>query len=237
MLAIALGVAACGGGESAGELSAGERSTTVDEEVTTGEDATSTTATTTTTTTRDLPCTETVQTLGGGEPLPEGVDLLDLSDRNQLAPLPVEGAGAAVVSDRWEYVTRDDFIADVALDDPMQRYEDLGTAGFKRGLDVRLAFGQDSYGVVVMELASPEQAMVYRTAHLTQVCARANEMRAVPGVAGGAAFYRSDTNAARAVVVIGSYEVNLDICTCVEVVDRLALAEQWAVAIVDALQD
>jgi hypothetical protein len=229
MLAFAISATACGGGGDAGD----DLPATVVDITTTEQDAGP--ATSTTVLRKDVPCAQAVESVQGGEPLPGDVDLKDLARRNELAPLPVPGAEAAVISTVEEHPNRDAYIGNVALDDPMQRYEDLGTADFAGGVYVGLEFGQDTYGVFVMELGSPEQAAAYRTAHLLQVCDRADEMRPMEGIEGGAAFYRADTNAARAVVVLGRYEVNLDICTCVEVVDRLALAEVWAGDIVEDL--
>ena len=54
--------------------------------------------------------------------------------------------------------------------------------------------------------------------------------RAMADLPSGASFYRSGL--ARATFVLGSYEINLNICSCVEVADRQALAEQWAADIV-----
>ncbi len=207
--------------------------TVVDPVITVAPDS----ATTTTTTwTPPKSCEETVEALQGGESPSADVNLVDLADRNQLAPLPVPGAEAAAVTDRQAFASREDYITLVALDDPMQRFNDLGTAGFTRGLQVDMELGPDSYEIIVMELGSPEQAMQYRTAHLRQACARADGMQEMPALPGGAVFYRSDTNAARATIVLGRYELNLEICECVEVVDRLALAEEWAAAIVADLE-
>jgi hypothetical protein len=227
LVAALLFASSCGGSDEADELP-----DTVVPFTTTA----STASTAPSTTLSADPCVATVQQLDGGEDLPAEVDLLDLAAHNELAPLPIPGAENAVISDQGAYNTRDEYIASVTLDDPAQRDEDLATAGFKRGTDTRLQFGHDFYGVIVMELGSPEQAQAYRNAHLTQVCARAVGMRPMQHVDGGAAFYRSDTRAARAVVVMGRYEVNLDICTCVEVADRLALAEKWASAMVLAAE-
>ena len=190
-----------------------------------------------TTTVSADPCEATIQQLDGVEPLAEDIDLLELAAANELAPLPVPGADEAIIAAQATQTTPEEYVAGVTFDDPAKRVDDLKAAGHVATLNQEYAFGADHYGLFIQELGSEQQAETYLGIHLLEVCRRVDSMRAMSTVHGGASyFYLSEPGPplATATFVLGRYEVNLDICTCVEESDRQGLAENWAAAIVKA---
>lgn len=136
------------------------------------------------------------------------------------------GLAAREIVDRRALKTPQDFIDQTGVADPQSRLAALNRDGFRGGANVRYRSGQDLYGVIIMRFANSAAALDYMHVHLNDACLIAASMEKMPDLA-GVALLRTDTRA-RATFVSGDTEVNLDICSCVEVEDRVALASRWA---------
>jgi hypothetical protein len=156
-----------------------------------------------------------------------------LAAENAIATLPAPGIGPRVVVAIQQLVTPEDYVATAVLPDPQARIAVMQRDGFRGGVHVSYASGPDNYGVSILRFRDPAAAVDYLRAHLTDACTLAVQMVPVDGL-DGVAFLRSD-NLARAVFVTGDTEVGLDICTCVEVTDRMSLAARWARAVATQL--
>ena len=184
------------------------------------------------------PCTAVVGGLDRGHDLAADVDVLELATANALALPPIEGAEATVITDvgRIKDPAIEAGLSDSYTDEG-HRLRELQASGFVASARVELGLGVDSFTVRVRQLGSPEMAAAFRDAHLLDTCVAIGGLRQIPETPSGVSFYLTDSDpaVARAVVAVGSYELNLTICTCVEVADRQALADRWAQAILTEL--
>jgi hypothetical protein len=158
-----------------------------------------------------------------------GKDPIELIRSNSLAELPVAGLPPRRIVRSRSLATPDDYLASASVPDPTVRRAALVRDGFRGGLDADFASGNDRYGVIALKFANVAGALDYMRVHLEDICAIATGVKPIEGLT-GASYMRSD-GLAKAVMVLGDEELQLDVCTCVEVQDRVAVAERWAISI------
>jgi hypothetical protein len=101
--------------------------------------------------------------------------------------------------------------------------------GFREGVNVAYASGSDHYGYIALRFVDQAAALDYLAVHVGSLCTVAFPVHPIAGLA-GFSYLRNDY-LAKAVIVVGDTEVQLDICSCVEVRNRVDLASRWATAI------
>ena len=153
-------------------------------------------------------------------------DPVDLAQNNQLAALPVPGLAGRTVTEVAPYATARAFVDTNAVSDPEARLAAMARDGFRGGVNVGYASGADEYGVIILRFASPAAALDYFSVHLRSICSISTQVSSLSPLA-GVAYLRSD-DLAKASFVVGDTEVQLDVCTCVQVNDRVDLAGRWA---------
>ncbi len=156
-------------------------------------------------------------------------DPIGLATTNQLAELPVAGLAPRSIDGVIDYPTPESYLSTGQVGDAEARYAAMNRDGFRGGTNVAYSSGPDSYGVIILQFADAKAAADYLAVHLRYLCSSAAVVRQLDGVT-GVSYLRTD-NLAKAVFVVGDTEVQVDICSCVEVRDRLALAGRWAVDI------
>jgi len=156
-----------------------------------------------------------------------------MATTNQLAALPVAGLAQRSIKGVIDYPTPESYLSSAQGMDTEARRAAMNRDGFRGGINVAYSSGPDSYGVIILQFSDPKAAADYLAVHLRYLCSSAAVVRPLGGVT-GVSYLRTD-NLAKAVVVVGDTEVQVDICSCVEVRDRVALAGRWAVAIEEQL--
>lgn len=156
-------------------------------------------------------------------------DPVSFVQQNRLARLPVRGLATRKISDLGLLKTPDDYVASAVLADPEARIALMERDGFRGGINVGFVSGPDHYGAIILRFRNGAAAKDYFKGHLADICTLAVSLSPIKGLA-GVAFLRND-DLARAAFVVGDTEVNLDVCSCVQVQDRTALAARWAQAV------
>jgi hypothetical protein len=149
--------------------------------------------------------------------------------QNRLARLPVPGLAPRQISDSSPLTTPEDYVASAVLADPQARIDLMERDGFRGGINIGFVSGPDHYGAIILRFRDRAAAQDYFKGHLADICNLAVTLSPIKGLA-GVAFLRND-DLARAAFVTGDTEVNLDVCSCVQVRDRTALAARWAQAV------
>ena len=130
--------------------------------------------------------------------------------------------------------TPQDYLAIASLADPQGRLAILNRDGFRTGVQVEYASGDQSYGVIVLRFRDQPSALDYLRAHIRDVCSISSGLEALQGLAG--VVYLRDDGLARAVFVIGDAEISL--CNCVGIGgdQKKSVAADWAHAIAQQLE-
>ena len=158
------------------------------------------------------------------------LDPLEEAAKNRLADLPITLPAARRIAFINPYANAGEYIASTKLiADPKARLAAMERDGFSGGVNVAFQSGMDNYGAIILRFRDAAGALDYFRVHLKDACTLAVQsapLADLPGIS----YLRSDGQA-KAVFVQGNAEIALDICTCAEVQDRVALAASWATVV------
>jgi hypothetical protein len=169
------------------------------------------------------------QTITLASSLPLGVaDPITVATSNQIAQLPVHGLAPRLITQIFTYRNASDYLSTSSILQSQipARAAAFARDGFRGGVAVGFLSGPDHYGIFVLRFASGAGADDYFNVHLQDICAQSVSVASINGLH-GVAYLRTD-NLAKATFVVGDTEVQLDICSCVQVSDRVKLASHWA---------
>ncbi len=179
-------------------------------------------------------CRKTIAALAPAPALSRTNNLLaDISTGN-LPALPAPGFEYVPPTGAGRYPTADDYIDNIALDDPAANATLMARDGFVEADAVGFDLGPSHYGAEALRFASPAQAEDFNRGALSITCSRDSMRyaRVIPGVPDGLTYLRTDgLSPYRAVLVMGDVVVHLNICSCVTAPNPLALVGQWAAAV------
>lgn len=152
----------------------------------------------------------------------------------KLARLPIPLNNAAHVIGRTLYRTADQYIGDSTIPDVELWQVFMRRDRYKNGVFVEFAAGPDHWNAVALDFGSPAQAADFQRSTIDAFCSHGlvKGLKQIPSLPGSFTLTRLDPTAPyRAFLLVGSSVIHLNICSCVEARDPIALVTRWAASV------
>jgi hypothetical protein len=178
-------------------------------------------------------CVAAVEALGPAEPLDSKVDALDLIAEDRLVGLLLPGHEQRELIGLDYYDAPEQLIFPTTAA-PERQLESLRTNRFLEGFNASYGYGLDSYSLFALSFPSPEASVAYHRVYLESVCSeRGRDMTRLADSSSGVTFvteFGPDTYT-HAAVAVGSVELILTLCVCIETADHRQVLTDWVDAI------
>jgi hypothetical protein len=150
----------------------------------------------------------------------------------KLASLPIALRSPARPIALGRYETIDQYLNDSAIPDLPAWRALMSRDGFKAGESVDYQAGPDHWNAVALDFASSAKAADFQRTTLSNFCSLGliKGLKQIPSLPGAFTLTRLDpgTSPYRAVLLVGSSVVHLNLCTCIEATNPIGLVTRWA---------